>query len=343
MSLSSRLFRDGSTLLEHSESVVHFPGFSRLAVFHPIDRHHREVVTLCYLEWYVLSIYMKSALDDVAFLALSENRIDLLTVLSDERTHARDALMEVTDVSRPTLARILDDLEARAWITQHGQNAQITSLGAWVHDEFTDLLEMMDTARQLRTVTQWLSTNTVAFELSCLTDATVTLPSQTNPLAPMLRASELERTARQSRVLTHALPVPCINAHLEAITTGTHQFEAVVTPNVVETMTEPAHRSEFTDILTHDQTTVFVSEETIPDVVGINDDIVYFGIDDEKGAPLALIETDDETVHDWAEEEFESYQENASLLTQDRFAQIQDMAHNSERMQELMSVDKYNI
>jgi predicted transcriptional regulator len=282
---------------------------------------------------------MNSALDDVAFLALSENRIDLLTVLSDERTHTRDELMEATDVSRPTLARNLDDFEARAWITQHGQNAQITSLGTWVHGEFTDLLEMMDTARQLRTVEQWLSTDTLAFELDCLTDATVTLPSKNNPLAPMHRASELERTARRSRVLTHALPTPCLDAHWEAITTGTHHFEAVVTPKVVEAMTRPEHRSQFTDILTADQAAVFVYDGTIPDVVGINDGVVYFGVDDDRGAPLALIETDDATVRTWAEETFESYQEDASLLTPNRFAQTQETTSNSEQITELGSSD----
>lgn len=282
---------------------------------------------------------MNSALDDVAFLALSENRIALLTVLSDGQTYTRDELMDATDVSRPTLARILDDLEARVWITQYGQNAQITSLGAWVHDEFTGLLEMMDTAQQLRAVEQWLSTDTMAFDLSCLADATVTLPSKNNPLAPMHRASELERTARRSRVLTHALPSPCLNAHWEAITTGTHHFEAVVTPSVVTTMTEPAHRSQFTDILTADQASVFVADESIPDIVGINDGIVYFGVDDDKGAPLALIETDNGTVRTWAAETFESYQEDASLLSPDSFAQIQETTSDSEQILEPGSIE----
>ncbi|WP_096391424.1 helix-turn-helix transcriptional regulator [Halopenitus persicus] len=282
---------------------------------------------------------MNSALDDVAFLALSENRIALLAGLSDDQAHTRDELMDATDVSRPTLGRILDDLEERAWITQYGQEAQITSLGAWVHDEFTDLLEMMDTARRLRAVEQWLSTDTLAFELKRLTDATVTLPSQNNPLAPMHRASELERTARQSRVLTHALPAPCLNAHWEAITTGTQQFEAVVTPNVVATMTDTAHRSQFTDILTADQATVYVCDDPIPDVVGINDGVVYFGVDDDKGAPLALIETGDETVHTWAAETFESYQEGALLLTPDSFSEIQETTSDSEQLMELESIE----
>lgn len=279
---------------------------------------------------------MSMAIDDVAFLALSENRIALLADLSDGKTHTRDELMDATDVSRPTLSRILDDLEARAWITQHGQNSRITSLGTWVHDEFTDLLEMMDTARQLRDVEQWLSTETLAFDLSCLTDATVTLPSRENPLAPMHRASELERTAGQSRVLTHALPKPCLDAHWEAIITGTHQFTAVVTSSVVETMTEPVHVSQFADILQSDQATVFVYDGTIPDVVGINDDVVYFGIDDDKGAPLALVETDDETIRTWAEETFESHRERSSRLTLDRYTEIQETTHDSDGTAELV-------
>lgn len=281
---------------------------------------------------------MNTPIDDVAFLALSENRIALLKALSDEHTHSRDELMDAIDVSRPTLARILDDLETRAWISQHGQSCRITSLGTWVYEEFTDLLETMDTVQQFRDIAQWLSTETLAFDLSCLAGATLTLPDQSDPLAPMHRAGDLERTATQSRVVTHALPTPCLGAHWEAITTGVHQFEAVVTPSVVETMTEPTHVSQFVDILTSDQATVFVYDDTVPDIIGINDGVVYFGVDDDKGAPLALVETDDEAVLTWAEESFESYRHEAWVLTPDRFARIRETTPDIERMAEVLEI-----
>jgi predicted transcriptional regulator len=284
----------------------------------------------------MIAIDMESALDDVAFLALSENRVAFLTTLSDQQPHARDELMDAIDVSRPTLARILDDLEERAWITQHGQTCRITSLGAWVHDEFTGLLTMMDTARRLRAVEQWLSAETLSFDLSRLADAGITLPSQNEPLAPMHRASELERVATRSRLFTHALPVLCLDAHWEAITTASQQFEAVVTPRVVETMTKPPHASQFEDILAAERATVFVYDGTISDVVGINDGVVYFGIDDDKGAPLALIETDDEAIRAWAEETFESYRERSSRLTLDRYSEIRETAHESSTIAELV-------
>ena len=279
---------------------------------------------------------MTTALEDVAFLALSENRVAILAVLSDEQTHTRDGLMDVTDVSRPTLARILDDLDERAWITQRGQDCRITSLGLWVHEEFTGLLEMMSSARRLRDVERWLSTETLSFDLDRLADAFITVPSRNDPLAPMHRASELERTASRSRVLTHALPTPCLDAHWEAITAGTQRFEAVVTPRVVETMANPTHTSRFEEVLEANRTTVFVYDDVIPDVVGINDGVVYFGVDDEKGAPLALIETDDEAVRRWAEETFESYRERASRLTPDGYAEIREANPDPNRITELV-------
>lgn len=281
-------------------------------------------------------VNMNSPLDDIAFLALSENRITILGILTDEELHSRDELMEATDVSRPTLTRILDDLESRTWITQRGQNCRITSLGAWVHEEFIELMETMTTARKLRDVVQWLPPGTLPFDVRCLAEATLTFPSQSDPLAPMKRASALARTAKRSRLVTHSFPTPCLNAHWQAITTGTGQFDVVVTPSVVETMTEPEHVSQFVDILTADQAAVFVYDDTIPDVVGINDSVVYFGVDDDKGAPLALIETDDETVLRWAEEAFESYRERSSRLTPDRFTRIQETTQDSERTAELV-------
>jgi predicted transcriptional regulator len=279
----------------------------------------------------MIALNMDSPIDDVAFLARSENRIAILGHLTDEEPHSRDELMDASDVSRPTLSRILDDLETRTWIKQRGQTCRITSLGIWVHEEFTELLGTMETAQKLRDVIEWLPTDTLAFDLNCLTDSTITLPSQSDPLAPMNRASTLGRTADKSRLVTHAFPAPCLNAHRQAVASGRGRFHAVITPRVIETMAEPAHESPFVDLLASERADVSVYEGDIPRVVGINDGVVYFGIDDQKGAPLALIETDDETVLTWAEETFETYRRNAAPLTPDEFSRRQETAHDSER------------
>lgn len=116
--------------------------------------------------------------------------------------------MDATGVSRPTLGRILDDLERLAWITQHGQNCRITPLRAWVHEEFTELLEAMETAHRLRDVMRWFLTDNVNFEvIQWLTDAEVTFATESDPTAPIRRACEQLRTGTRLRFLTTQVTV----------------------------------------------------------------------------------------------------------------------------------------
>jgi hypothetical protein len=67
---------------------------------------------------------------------------------------------------------------------------------------------------------------------------------------------------------------------------------------------------------------MFVTDADVPHVIGIGDDTVYFGVDDERGAPLALIETSDETVFVWAEGTFETYRREAVPLTSNEFSHL---------------------
>ena len=280
---------------------------------------------------------MDSSLTDIEFLVRSPYRVAVLDALTAGPRN-RDELRELTDASSPTLGRILSSFERRDWIVRTGQEYELLALGSFVAEGVLDLLARMETARKLRDVVRWLPTDTLGFDLDCLTDATVTLPSRSDPLAPMRRANELERTARRSRVLTHALPSPCLDAHWEAISTGVHRFDAVLTPGVVATMAQPAHAPQFADVLCSQQSTVFVCDEDVPTVVGINDGVVYVGVDDRNGAPIALIETDDETVRSWAEDTFESYRRTSSLLTLDRFMRMGEVTRDSSRMEELSDV-----
>ena len=60
---------------------------------------------------------METALDNVAFLANSENRVAVLKIIVEE-SRDRDELRDQVDASRVTIARILRELEAREWITR---------------------------------------------------------------------------------------------------------------------------------------------------------------------------------------------------------------------------------
>ncbi|HET7324822.1 MAG TPA: hypothetical protein VFJ06_10860 [Halococcus sp.] len=250
---------------------------------------------------------------DIEFIARSVHRLDTLRALA-ERPHSRLELRVVTGASPPTVCRLLRDFEARQWTIKNGHRYELTQLGAFVTAGFIDLLDRMETGRTLRDVMRWLPVEKMDIDLRCFADATVTLGTQSDPLAPMKRAGELFRSAARSRVLTHSLPEPCFVPYWEAVTNGVQRYELVITAGAIEAVAVPSRRPQFEAILDADRTRVFVYDGEIPQIIGINDGIVFFGIDDERGAPVALIESENETVVLWAEETFESYRERAEPL-----------------------------
>lgn len=278
---------------------------------------------------------MNTALDDVAFLALSENRIALLDALSDEQTHSRDELMETTDVSRPTLARILDDLDSRAWITQHGQECRLTELGAWVHEEFTDLLEMMATANQLRDFVRWMPADAIDRGLvQRLSDAELVFATESDPTAPIRRAGEHVRNGTRLRFLTTQVTVSYFAAMRDAVLNNDMSVIGVVTPDVCQTL-----RNDFTltslsrDLAKSDSVKFFVTVDP-PPILQIVDRTVGIGLVDTGKNPQGLILSDDDVVLAWAEQTFESYREDATRLSSDEITQIQESSHDLKSTEE---------
>lgn len=256
-----------------------------------------------------------AAITDIEFLARSVHRIDALCALA-ERPRSQTELRVVTGASASTVCRLLREFEDRTWIVRDSRHYRTTELGGFVATGFTELIDRMETERTLREMMQWLSIEP-AFDIDRLVDAEITRPNRNDPLAPMTRAGELVGSAARSRVLTYTLPNPCFVPQWQAVTSGTQRCDLVVTPGVIRAMAGPACAPRFRDVLDADRANVFVYEDDIPQIFGINDGVIHFGIDDDKGAPLALIETADETVVSWADETFESYRREARPLSTD--------------------------
>ncbi|WP_209309514.1 helix-turn-helix transcriptional regulator [Haloarcula amylovorans] len=278
---------------------------------------------------------MDTALDDVAFLALSENRIALLDALSDEQTHSRDELMETTDVSRPTLARILDDLDSRAWITQHGQECRITELGAWVHEEFTNLLEMMATANQLRDFVRWMPADAIDHGLvRQLDDAELVFATESDPTAPIRRAGEHVRDGTRLRFLTTQVSVSYFAAMRDAVLNNDMSAIGVVTPAVCKTLRNDFTLTSLSRDLAESDSVRFLLTVDPPPILQIVDSTVGIGLVDTGKNPRGLILSDDGGVLAWAERTFESYREDATRLSSDKITQRQGPSHDSESTEE---------
>ena len=259
---------------------------------------------------------MNTALDDIAFLANSENRVVVFERLV-EGSRERDDLIDQVDASRVTIARILRELEARDWITHLGHEYSVTPLGEWVYEAFTRLVDEMQAEHRLREAMQWVPTDLLTFDIQCLQDAELILVDETDVTALTREILEFHRSGDRIRGIARESAPVFIENQWELTVQGDTHVELVITPEIVETIRDhqPTAR-RFREMLDQETAHYFVCED-IPISVGIVDGTVGINLTDGHGALKGGLKTDNETVHAWAVELFETRRDQARPVESD--------------------------
>lgn len=262
---------------------------------------------------------MNSVLEDIAFLANSENRVAVLSELYDG-PHSKHVLMESTDFSRVTLGRILDDLEDRRWITQQGQVCDITPLGAWVIEEFSEYQAMMEAERNLREVVQWFPDEGYGFHVSCLADAEITHISRADASAPISTLIKQFEIGGRIYCFSFAITSQFLEACWRAVMDGSVTWDWVFTTDVLEVLkNSPEMARQSREMLESGGATYRHYEGKIPYVVIVTEDTVNLRLADSDGAATALIQTDHDRVRSWAGTQFDEYWNAGTSLEADIF------------------------
>lgn len=259
---------------------------------------------------------MDTALDDVAFLANSENRVAVFAKLG-EKPRSRDEIRGQVDASRVTTARILRELEERNWIERSGQAYEVTPLGEWICDEFTGLLDELEATRRLREALRWFPADLLSFDVRCLRDAEVLLLDGSDTTALIRRIVEFHRSGEWVRGLARAAAPVFIENQWELTVHGDTRLDLVLTPEAIDVIrNHPISAQQFREMLAEENASYAVYEE-IPISVGIVDDTVGINLTDEQGVLKGGLVTDDESVHAWAVDLFETCREEARPVDPD--------------------------
>lgn len=261
-----------------------------------------------------------ASLDDVAFLARSEHRAEVLDRLtSDEWT--RRELHDATGISQPTLGRILSGFEDRGWAIQdgseNGREYTLTPLGELLAEEFSTLLETTSTVRKLRDVVPHLPFDEMDFDLSHLREARITTAQPDDVLAHMRRQDEVADRSDHVRTLCSSFSPSAIQAERDRIVNGDHTGESIVTGDALDTLSADDEIAAWLDdIIASGRATIYRYEGEVPVMLGLFDDTAGIVPLDEDGMPCgAFIETDNEAIRVWVKETLDAYRERAEEVT----------------------------
>lgn len=259
---------------------------------------------------------MVAGLDEIAFLANSENRVAVLQLLAEgPRNH--DEIRDRIGASRVTTARILREFEEREWIARTGQECTLTPTGEWVCDEFTRLLDELAAERRLRESLQWLPSDLLTFDVRRLRDAERIVLEESDATAIIRRILEFRRSSDRIRGISRTVAPVFIENDWESTVQGDTHLDQVVTPDALDTIrAHPTAAEQLREMLEQPDVDVSVTED-IPISVSIVDGSVGIDLADEQGVVKRGLVSADDAVHEWAVDLFETCREEARQVAPD--------------------------
>lgn len=265
------------------------------------------------------------ALEDVAYLSRSTNRIRILDALT-EKPSSRRNLVEVTETSRTTLDRIVNELEQRGWAERTNDGNYVgTPAGTHLMEEVRPFVDSVEAIRRLDETVAWLPADELTIGLHHFSDAEVLRPENDDPSETVDHLFDLFREIAEFRVLAHLVsPTSLTRVMRERIAAGELTADCVLTDEHVEYLLErPDRRARWRDMIERGAD-VFRVQGPIPCNMLIFDDTLFIKksgpgpIEDTYGVP---IRSENPAVRSWAHDLIDRWRDDATRLDAETFAE----------------------
>jgi predicted transcriptional regulator len=178
-------------------------------------------------------------------------------------------------------------------------------------------MDEMEAERRLREPLQWLPSDLLTFDVQCLRDAELVVLEESDATAIIRRILEFRRSSDRIRGITRMVAPAFIENDWESTVHGDTRLEQVITPDVLDAIrNHPTSAQQLREMLDEENVRVSVYED-IPISVGIVDGAVGINLTDEQGVTKGGLVTEDETVHEWAVDLFETCRDEARPVDPD--------------------------
>lgn len=238
------------------------------------------------------------SLERVAFLLRAKNRVAVITALREQAMTRRE-LVETTGIPRTTVRRILADLRDHEMVLRVGHEYRLTQTGQRFAEGLMALEGRVETMLRLLEIEHWLPTDAFDFDLQALANGDVTLPTLTNPLAPVDRIYRRLLESNEFWLLSGSATPDTLEACWRAMTSG--RCEVVVSAGLLDVIAADTRGAGLPDGTLHSGG-VFLTDRPITHNVAIADDTVLIRAHDETGGVAAVVESGAPPVRRWAEE-----------------------------------------
>lgn len=257
-------------------------------------------------------------LETIAFLARSDNRVQVIRALADEE-RSRQQLREELPISRTTLSRILNEFENRGWIARTGKEYRTTPAADAILAKFVPLQETTEGIHNLGEAIDWLPPPARSVEFRHFRDADITTSTTENPAEPYDRGLELIRAADRYRGLTSTAIPRYVTVLRDCLVQGQLDVEGVIETSFLETLRDDPGRSEpWYDLAEAGAAWLYDGEVSIN--LHIVDEKVMVWLGERREDELeihGLLETGNATVVSWAETLYEDYRSESRSLDQE--------------------------
>lgn len=269
---------------------------------------------------------LETALEDVAYLTRSPNRVRILYCLA-ETPRTRREVKETSGATRTTVDRIVNELEERGWVerTTDG-NYAATTVGRQLVEEMTPFVQAVKAIQELGSAIEWLPLDELSTGLHNFTDATVRDPDRGDPVGTIDYMTGLVREASDLRALTHLVPPESfLRVAQDAVVAGQLSLEGVVPTDHVGSYVDTKTRRERWQAILDAGGDLYLCEEPLPCNMWIIDETVLIKrndpgrIEDSYGVPIVIT---NEAVRDAAHELIDQYRDTGSRVDTETFDKL---------------------
>lgn len=262
--------------------------------------------------------FSAEALDDIAYLARSANRVRILDALT-HGAFTRGELADRTPASRTTVDRIVNEFQERGW-AERGTDGTYgaTTQGEQLMQRFRPFIESVTALQRLDDALDWLPLQDLTIGIEHFSDAVVWEPT-TDPVETVEFMCDLVRDASRFRVLADLVPPE----QLEVVITDRLQADqltvnGVTTDQVLHHIGSRPERADRWRAMHEAGATMTRHEGPLPCNMWVFDETVLIKksspgpIDESYGVPIV---STDATVLSWAHEFIDEWMASGTPVT----------------------------